>query len=285
MTLTFGILVASSCSTSGETSLQKTQVALYVEQTIVARDIAKLTQMANAPTPLSTATNLNEIPSFITPSISVDTPTSVASENDLPSEFSNWIKTARILLYEGITGDSKRSRIIAFSLANLGVEYFDAGSQIGEFQTQLSSNNEWDLIIYARENRDKSSGSPFGEIFAEYDRGASIIIEHWNLDDILNYSASFSLKLEECGVVISKDWYDPNGNADLLLYAHNTNNPIHNQPNKDIRLTSFGNTRWTGDIGDIMRIKPRNQAQILYGTLETSDTTNGTVVACFSNRW
>jgi hypothetical protein len=281
--LSFLALFISSCGASGSPSLQETQVALYVQQTVVARDMAELTQMAEVPAastsvpPQSTSTFIPEVAD--SPSAIPDPPTESASS------FDSWRQEAKILLYEGITGDPERSRIISLALDSLGQNYFDAASQIGEFQTQLSSDQQWDLIIYARENRDTQSGNPFGEIFSEYDNGSSVIIEHWNLDDILNYSAPFTTKMERCGLVVTADWSDPEGTADLLLYAHNTQNSIHNQPNEDIRLSSLGNTRWLGDIGDFIRLKAGSEGQVLYGTLETTNNSKAAVVSCFDNRF
>ena len=273
----------SACASSSSPTLQETQVALYVQQTVIARDIAELTQAANESV-------LQPIVEEITEPASTPEPLPTATGVSVPptepaSTFESWKQEARILLYEGITGDPNRSRIISRALDSLGLGYLDTASQIGEFQSQLSSNQEWDLIIYARENRDNFSGNLFGEIFSEYDKGSSVIIEHWNLDDVLNYSAPFTMKMEKCGLAVTADWYDPNNTADLLLYAHNTQNPIHNQPNTNIRLTSFGQLRWSGDIGDFLRLTTGSDAQVLYGTLETTDTTKATVVSCFNNRF
>ena len=276
------VVLLSACASPVSPALQETQVALYVQQTVVARDIAELTQAANEPTVQPTVQATIEPSS--TPQLPMDTSVAPPPTEPAPS-FESWKREAKILLYEGITGDPNRSRIISGALDSLGLGYLDTASQIGEFQSPLSGNQDWDLVIYARENRDDASGNLFGEIFSEYDNGSSVIIEHWNLDDILNFSTAFTMKMEKCGLVVTADWYDPNQTADLLPYAHNTQNPIHNQPNTNIRLTSFGQAKWSGDIGDFLRLTTGSDAQVLYGTLETTNSTKATAVSCFNNRF
>lgn len=194
------------------------------------------------------------------------------------------MKNANVLLYEDIAGTSNRTRWIANALNELNVPYYDALDQIGLFQSQLSSSQTWDLIIYAREDRNNLAGNLFGEIFEEYDNGSSIIIEHWNLDDVANFSTPLTSKMERCGFGITADLFDPQG-RDYLLYAHNTQNPIHTQPHSNIRLTSFNTVKWTGDLGDLLRIKSGGDGQILYGISEGNSTSKGTVISCFGNRW
>ena len=105
------------------------------------------------------------------------------------------------------------------------------------------------------------------------------------LDDVANFSSALTSKMTKCGFTITADWFDPNGSADLLLYAHNTQNPIHNQPNSNIRLTSFNTVQWTGDIGDLLRVTPGGEGQILYGISESNSASKGTVISCFGNRF
>lgn len=274
----FSLAFLGACSSGSSPEFQQTQMALWVEQTVIARDIAALTQAAvqspqQFPTPV-----LNDpvvIPTAENPSSSSST-----------SNFEDWLENADILLYEDVAGTNDRTRWISDALRDLGLPYFDSLDQIGLFQSQLSSNAEWDLIIYARENRYNDAGNLFAEIFSEYDNaGSSVIIEHWNLDDVANFSSALTAKMSRCGFTITADWYDTTGSGDLLLYAHNTQNPIHNQPNSSIRLTSFNTVRWTGELGDFLRVVPGGDGQILYGVSENNSSSKGTVIACFNNRF
>ena len=274
------LLLISACSSSGgSTDIQQTQVAIWVEQTVIARDIAALTQAANQPQ------LPQQFPSPIVNSPGAP-PTIESSSSSNLSNFDDWLANSKILLYEDVAGTGDRTRWIADALDDLGLSYFDSVDQIGLFQSKLSSNDEWDLIIYARENRNNDSGNLFAEIFDEYDNaGSSVIIEHWNLDDVANFSSALTAKMSRCGFTITADWYDSTGSGDLLLYAHNTQNPIHNQPNSSIRLTSFNTVRWTGELGDFLRVVPGGEGQILYGASENNPSSKGTVIACFDNRF
>ena len=266
------LLFMQGCASTGTPPLQQTQVALYVQQTIVAADIATLTQVAANPLPTATTA----------PASLTATPT----QNGLPSAaFEEWLSNARILLYEDSVGASRRTRWIPSALQGLDLNYTDTVDRLGTFQAQLSADQEWDLVIYARENRENEAGNLFAEIFAEYDQGASVIIEHWNLEDIADSSTALTAQMKACGFTVTGDWFDRNGYTKLLLYAHNTQNPVHSQPNSDIRLATYNSVRWLGDIGDLLAVTSAGEGQILYGTSETNSDTNGTVISCFGNRF
>ncbi len=276
----FFFLTVAACSLGGNSDVQSTQVAMWVEQTVIARDIAALTQVANQPQSGQQVSPTGSSNSAIQPA-----PES-SSSSSTASNFDDWLENSKILLYEDIAGTRDRTRWISDALNDLGLSYFDSVDQIGLFQSKLSSNEEWDLIIYARENRNNDAGNLFREIFEEYDDvGSSVIIEHWNLDDVANFSSALTAKMSRCGFTITADWYDSTGSGDLLLYAHNTQNPIHNQPNNSIRLTSFNTVRWTGELGDFLRVVPGGEGQILFGASENNSSSKGTVIACFDNRF
>lgn len=278
--IVFLFLSVAACSSGGNSDIQQTQVAMWVEQTVIARDIAALTQAANQPQPTQQISSIGNGNPGIQP-----TPEDSSSPSTV-SDFGDWLGGSKILLYEDIAGTGDRTRWISDALRDLGLSYFDSVDQIGLFQSKLSSSTEWDLIIYARENRNNDAGNLFAEIFAEYDDvGSSVIIEHWNLDDVANFSSALTAKMTRCGFTITADWYDSTGGGDLLLYAHNTQNPIHNQPNSSIRLTSFNTVRWTGELGDFLRVVPGGEGQVLFGASENNSSSKGTVIACFDNRF
>ena len=270
--IVMSLLFIQGCASAETPPLQQTQVALYVQQTIVAADIATLTQVAGNPPPTPT-----QVPALLEA-----TPT----QSGLPSaEFEEWMANARILLYEDAAGASNRTRWIPSALQGLDLTYTDTVDRLGTFQSQLSADQEWDLVIYARENRGNEAGNLFAEIFDKYDQGASVIIEHWNLDDIADTSTALTEQMKTCGFTVTGDWFDRTGYTKLLLYGHNTQNPVHSQPNGDIQLATYNSVRWLGDIGDLLAINTAGESQILYGTSETASDSNGTVLSCNGNRF
>lgn len=267
--------LSQACQSAPDVLLEATRVALSVQQTVLARDIEALTKQ-----PVQTVATAAQTPSQEPPPTAV--PATLAPAPSTPS-FEQWLSERKILLYEDMAGDPQAGRWVAIALRNLHLDYYDCADRIGDFQAELSSAEKWDLVIYARENRNDSSGTLFGRVLEAFDRGASVVLEYWDLDENLTLSRALVSTFMECGVELQRDWYDVP--MDLqVLYAHNTENPIHGGPNPNVRMSSFNDVRWEGDIGDLLELTQRSESQVLYGPESGYDRTHATVVSCEGNR-
>jgi len=292
------LIFLTGCNSKIDESLMQTQISLAVQQTEVSKGMTQISDQATIDAQ-GRATDASQITATIAPTTIDDskptltpTPTVVDQPSSTPTEsntqtpdyplFDDWKKSAKILVLEDIAPDRSRKRWILMALDNLGLSYVDMADALGNFQYELTSGEEWDLIIYARENRNNREGNLFIDLFAEFDNGSSIVMEQWNLDDVLDTSWTLTLFMENNGFYIKSDLAGP---PKQLLYNHNRDHPVHNYPNSDVKLTSFNEYLWDGDLGDLIEIEKPGQCLILYGVSQAYDMSNGTVVTCFDNRF
>lgn len=283
-------LLSSACflvSESGE-DYGATRVAIQVQQTILSRDQAELTRDALAslaeggePEQLETVDPIGTLPATETPNLPEVLPTATSTPQ-IDELDERTLKSARILLFEDMSA-SGQIRLVKEALDQADYFYLDVGSAKGWFKTQLSSPQEWDLIIAAAE-ADRNFGGEYFEFIRErIDQGASAIIEYRDLDSAP--SGMSKPLLDSCGVRFQSDWFEP----DLrVFYVLEPEHPIFNQPNP---ITHFRNAPqiWSGDVGDLVEIKykdgkPAGDAKLLISTNTFWKTDHGLLVNCIDGR-
>jgi hypothetical protein len=278
------ITAALACSLLPQTTTDdqsQTQLALSVQQTVVARDIQQLTAEADAP-----PAPQDEQPPADPAQPPAQEPPSPAAGT---ISFEDWLQSeARILLYEDLYGTALGGWV-GYALNGLGLDYDDTVSDISILEQQVDTSIEWDLIIYAREDREYQEGHIIQKLYNRLRGGSSLIIELWNLDEEYDDYASIASMFRECGITFQRD-FDPDNQDEQVLYAHDSDHPIHTQPNDNIRMNYVLDT-WQfdpfggpGDYGDLVEIIPGGDAEILFGHSSNNDSVSGTVVVCFDDR-
>lgn len=283
------LVLSLSCSLSDDSMVQ-TQVALGIQQTTVAKEFQELTLAAEENSNTGKDDNVIEATNTMEPTnppLPTDPPEPSNTPQPLPTStpskpsFEEWMKTANIVLFEDVYGTTEHA-IIRDALDNHNLRYTKSDADISVFLSWLNSSTNWDLIIYAREDRYYTSDNVDKFINDNFRKGSSVIMELWNLDyDYYEYRSTVSL-LQDCGVSHQRDW-QAKSNDEQVLHAQNTGNPIHYQPNSNIRLNSPQNV-WVSDRGDLLQTISGGDAEILFSTVETYSQTHGTVVACHNNR-
>ena len=241
-------------------SVQITQMALHVQQTLVAQ--------AQAETPVPPAPSASPASTF-TPLPTVNPQARLEEQ----------IRSANILLYETAV-DAHLPRYVKTALDEGGYTYADAGDASGRFKAQLFSGTRWDLVIAAMESRQAAQGEFYRYLNDQLDQGASVIIETWNLDDIAGGNAG--LILERCGLLVQSDWQPATANARVLWWLA-PNDPVFHNPNEDVSLNS-PNAYWTGDAGDLLMLAPDSTAQLLAGLAPTDRAQYGTLASCMNGQ-
>ncbi len=242
--------------TAATQAAEITQVALHVQQTLVAQ-----------------AQNATPAPSGLPP---VSSPTSTPPPTaDSQARLDEQIRSANILLYETAI-DAHLPRYIKQALDEGGYTYVDAGDASGRFKAQLFSGTQWDLIIAAMESRKAAQGEFYRYLNDQVDQGTSLIIETWNLDDIAGGNAG--LILERCGLLVQSDWHPASSNARVLWWLA-PSNPIFHRPNESVTLNS-PDAYWAGDAGDLLMLAPESTSQLLAGLVATEKGRYGTLVSC-----
>jgi hypothetical protein len=270
-------LAAQNATLQAQEALQATELAqvqtvptidagIAVQQTIQAQQPSAVTEAAPTNTPIS-----------IKPSPTID--------------FQTQLKSARILLYEDMVAYSDTNRYVKDTLDRMGLPYKDDGNAQGWFKSDILNGapdgNPWDLVIVAAEAKSGVQGEFFEYIMDTLDRGSSVILEVWYLDQIAAGAAS-SL-LEKCGVEFEKDWSKVPPSR-MVMFPLDASHPIMREPNPALSFTKVTSYWWDEtlvnvfDIGDWLRISSGGDARLLVGTIAAEKTTHGTVAVCVDDR-
>jgi hypothetical protein len=270
--------------------LQLTEIALGVEQTLIARQETAAAQTAEAaqvvpevetqPTPDMAATEAALQPTPEAPQVS---PTIDA----YPEDFREQMKSASILLYEDIINNPEVYRYVKRTLDQMELPYTDVGSAKGHFKDALVNGNAsgqpWDLILAAAESRTGIQGEFFEYMNNALDQGSSLVLEAYHLDEI--YLGKAALILNRCGVSVKNYAGKNRSPADIML--HPVNDPGHailNDPNS-VSLTDGLTFFWDySDLGSTMDLTGEGDGLILLARSPSDSTQNGALAVCDDGR-
>ncbi len=247
-----------------ENAQNTTQIALDVQSTVNAQQITKGEQATNTPLP----------PTATQPALT-----------DMDQDFDTWMRSASILLYEDMAGDFSVYRFIQLALDGMGLQYTDVRDALGHYKTQLQSRGPggqgWDLIISGKESRDAVQGEFYVYLNDALNAGSSVIIEEWDMDGIA--TGKISMVLSRCGIDFHRNWIgEPLSKQ--LLYPINGSHPVHHFPNEGISLTNPSGF-WLGtDLGDLIRLRPGSDANLLWGAGVNVSDSYATAASCVDGR-
>lgn len=271
-------------------SLQLTEVALGVEQTLIARQETSVAQTFEADQDIPKTGDVTPQPTpdmAVTESVMQSTPSDPQASpttQALPADFENHMKSASILLYEDIVNNPEVYRYIRQTLERMGLPYTDVGSAKGRFKDALltgtPSGNPWDLIIVAAEARTGIQGEFFEYINNSLDQGSSVVLEAYHLDEISSGKAS--LILNRCGVSVKNYAGNNRSPSDIMLYPVNDpGHPILNHPNSGISLTEGLTFFWDyNDLGSTMDITGEGDGLFLLARSPSDTNRNGVLAIC-----
>ena len=215
-------LLAGCGSPSSDSSLEETIMALAVDATVNAMDQgnnsesqnqpevdpnAQLTQVAEAvQATMDAAQPTSEPQPTLTPEAEtapvLSPPAGQETEEVSVEDFTSWMKSANILLYEDFAGVYTSTRYVQDALDAMGLDYVDVKDAVGNYKEQLLSGGPgsegWDLIISAKEARGHVKGEIYIYLNDALNDGSSVIIEEWELDSIVR--GEIATILGRCGV-------------------------------------------------------------------------------------
>jgi len=303
MLLFFTSLIVAGCGSApvsdSDSSLQETTMALAIQVTIAAMENQQEANQADNNTQMtqvaeSVQATLNAVQPAPTqeppaeaqpaPTQEQDTEQSSAGES-IPADFENWMKSAKILLYEDIAGVYTTTRYVQQALDMMGLDYVDVKDAIGHFKEQMLSGGPggegWDLIISAKEARGHVRGEMYVYMNDALNDGTSVIIEEYELDSIVN--GKIALIISRCGVEFQDQWaWDPLN--EQLLWPVEGTHPIHHQPNEGINLTNPSGYWPDSEIGDFLRLGLGSDAVPLWSARVNAGNTFLTAVSCLDNQ-
>lgn len=215
----------------------------------------------------------------------VDTPP-VEEEHDQDLTFDDWLKDVNILVHEDMWG-SNEQLVVSLAINGLGLEdnTTHVRNAIGDLISYMESPTTWDLIILALESRSYTySGDIFDALSDQLDRGASVIIEIWYLDQIA--SGRIQPLMQNCGIAFHQNWIREE-NEDwnrFVVYIWEPDAPVLSDPNVITFLGPSGMKWQTGDVGDLIRLTPGSNARLLAGQLPYQSNDFGLMAECFDGR-
>jgi hypothetical protein len=259
-----------------EQAASLTKVAGDVQATVMAQQSAQLAAQATQLAQNQAASPTEQNPPTSQPPIQV-------TEAPPVVDVDKQIKNAKILLFEDMAGTGYYE-YWQEALESGGYNFKDDGSAQGWFKDDLLSSNKWDLIIAASESRAKIQGEYFQYLLTHINRGAGVIIEHWDLDDLSQ--GKVAPILSKCGVALYRDWFVPIGAIpDLSVWVLQPDNPIFHEPFDGISLRNFANFwKFDTDRGDLLKLTGSGDAILLAGTIATTKQDHGTLASCLEGR-
>lgn len=265
---------------------EATQIALDAQATMLAAQATQQSQQATFPTLASDI-------SPVTPATTQEL-TPAGQDN---TSFETWMKSANILLYEDIAGNTYAIRYIKEVLDKMGLTYTDVGDKSANLINEIKSGGPggkgWDLVIAASENRLGGTAGFIQEINDAVKSGSAVIIEHWNLDDAT--SKQVGPIYSQCGIAFQYEWGPQSGPIPIgqqVLYPLDPTSPILHEPNDNIsmsKITDFWGERLWGrvkhmDYGDLVQKTSGSKATFILGTKPEVKDKYGTLISCLDGR-
>ncbi|MGB9639833.1 MAG: hypothetical protein ACPL4H_02910 [Anaerolineales bacterium] len=265
------IMTACTSPSGSSSSSQATLEAIAFQNTALALQITQAAQ--------------NQQPTTMPPSAGNQTiPT------PRPTSLDDLRQNAKILLYEDIAQNtSGLERYVKRALDEAGYHYMDIKGDQNQLKSQILGNVQWDLIIISAEVNGKIPGDYFEYLVNHFQRGSALIIEMWDLDDILYGKIGMIPKvkwlMDTCGVELQSDWYSPEVRD---VWALQPQHAVWSSPNRVGDLKNVG-IIWRGDIGDLLKIKRVNNqvvgdAVFLVGLTPANNSLNGLLTTCVNGR-
>lgn len=281
-------------ATRGALELESTKMALEFEQTALS---VQITQAANQPTQPppappaapAAATSAPAEQATYTPYPTYTAPPEQPTELPAPTEvdMKAKIKAANVLVFEDIKGYPALLPYVSRAVDNMGFsggKVMNVGDAVGNFMQALNSPVKWDLIVVSAEARQGVRGEFWDVLTDQVNNDVALVAEIWYLDQIAN--GRISSLLGKCGVDLFRDWArDPNkyNELDYSLYWLDSQHELFSSPNLVAPLYT-PNIYWMGDAGDLMKIGPGGDAQLLAGLHPKEKSTHGVIATCLGGR-
>jgi hypothetical protein len=297
-----------SCSypTAGDKSLEETQIALGVQQTLMAQSSeldTQATSQAEQVTLIAQAAlgtqiaqqtaEIDQTSSQSQDSQSESNQTSSGSnlqqsvEEQSGVDFESFKDSASILLYEDMVGMPQVKRYVKSTLDMMGLEYKDDGSAKGWLKSDLLSGGPggrgWDVVIIALELRSQVSGEYFEYLGQALNKGSSVILEMWHLDQIAG--GKVGAILSKCGVEYYRNYVGKERRPqDIMVWSTGVDHPIMYDPNSGFRSGNVWEYWNYDDLGDLVRITGRGDAKLLMSTVAMNKSDHGVLTVCMDDR-
>jgi hypothetical protein len=300
------LLSSARMADSGSQGMEATQLAMAIQQTSLAMEQTRAVQAKEVveeqapPEPTATLQPTYTLyPTYTTEPTQEPPPTEepppaqepttefVAPTAEVGPELSyeDWLKDAKILLYDDMYGLGE-ARVIQNAIDGLGLRRntTDVQDYMGNLLSQMNSAITWDLVIIAAERRDSVSGEYFESLATTLDRGSSVVLEIWYLDQV--HFGKIQPVMQRCGIAFHRDWarsWNSNLN-DYLVYLLEPSHPLFSEPNTMSMLIPY-DIMWWMEAGDLTKVNPGSSAGVLLaGAQQKEFNSYGLISDCMDGR-
>jgi hypothetical protein len=291
-------------SNGGDQSLQNTQMALSVQQTVMAHQQAELDKNATAAAQQATivaqGVQATALAQQQPPPVDVAATQAAAAPQPQPpaqtqpvvqppaGNFNEMMHNASIVVFEDVYSDPEFTPYVQKTFKAMGLNQvkYDAAAQ-GWLKTDLLSGapggKPWDLVIMAIEERDDVSGEYYQYLNDVLNSGSSVILEAWNIDDISE--GAISPILIKCGVTVYPYFPETGSNIDAVLWPLGVPHPVLSDPNSGMSFSGALDT-WldSGDLGSLMALTGQGDAVLLLGTNAQEKAQDGALAVCMGGQ-
>lgn len=269
-------------------SMAATQVALSVQATVAAAQPAAVVQAAPAevvaPPAAAPVVPVQE-PAAQPPA--AQAPVQVLPPAQPAMDMESLMKSANIVIYEDMVNVPEVYPYVKRTLDKMGLNYKNDGSAKGWLKNDLligaKNGDPWDLVIIAVEYRGGISGEYFDYVMDVLNKGSSVIIEAYHLDQISQGTASTILAT--CGLNVKNYVGKTRTLTDLVVWPiSNASHPILNEPNSGLSFTKAVYYWPWSDLGSLMNTTNTGDGQILLGLKPNERDKDGVLATCLDGQ-
>jgi hypothetical protein len=302
------LLPVSESEAVKQTQIRETQLDINVKQTLMAHQqndqIVQQTTQAQQVIQNAQATLLGPpgsptnqpfqqpAPTIFNPPTPTTVPPAIQSAPPTPAPISSdqlaaRMKTAKILLYEDMTTRLDTIRYIKPVLDKMGLSYKDDGAAKGWLRDDIANGpgggKPWDLVIIAAEDKVGPAGEFFNYVLSSLDKGSSVIMETWFLDQ--SHGGLALGLMDRCGIAYDGNWVKIPPSR-TVLFALDPSHPVLNEPNTNLSFSKSTAYWWdpngknSYDDGDLIKLLPGSSSKVLLGTIPESHDIHGTLTVC-----
>jgi hypothetical protein len=283
-----------AAETNEPPGLEKTSIALAVEQTSLAMDKTTLQAGDAATATLAPSQTLPPPPTgtaapptaTLEPTAALPSPTATPEPSPSAMDIEARIKAANVLVFEDMAGYYERKPLVRQAVNEMnfsGGRVIQVNDALGKFKEQLLNTTSWDLILIAAEHRSAVQGEFWQYVYDQLNRGAALAIEVWYLDE---HYTDIQPIFRECGIAYLKDWRrGPKYNMlDYAIYWLQPDHPFFQSPQEPASLGNPNFLYWvpplTEDGGDLLQLGSGGDAVLLAGTQPNTKTQYGVLATC-----
>ncbi len=262
--------------------LASAQIALAVQATLAAAQPAPAVEIQPAAVVLPTdAIQPAAVPTVQLPAAPPPVELPPAVDMDL------LMKSANIVIYEDMVNDTKTTPYVKRTMDKMGLLYKNDGSAKGWLKNDLLAGAKggvpWDLVVLAVEYRGGISGEYFDYVNDVLNRGSSVIIEAYHLDQVSQ--GTVSTILARCGINIKNYVGKTQTLTDMVVWPiSNISHPILNEPNSGLSFTKAVYYWPYSDLGDLVSLTGSGDAQIILGRNADERTSGGVLTTCLGGQ-